>query len=527
MNLKFKTNSAFPKYEIISQLILITFLIIYGLIFINYHFIAVTNPFPLQGDEGHTIVISNIMLQGGNPYDIINQPASTNMYGIVYFIIAYPFAELFGLSFLILRLLSASFIFLTCYLIFKILRQKGVSIAFSFAAMLILYAHFLGSTEYLARPDSLGVFLFLLSIYLPWKNKYSPRSICFGIIFGILAFYTKPYFILSIPYILSYTFIFISKKKALISGVIAFFLFLISIVIVNFLFECYLSNTIFVNFHNASHRIDYAISQIKAYIIINKWLFVILFIQICFLIITIFEKRKNIYSKLKSMDLISRKINITKLNKPLFTANVDIFLFSLCCSVIMFLISLGQHDGSWLNYAFQTISPFFVIVLFDNNKIEKIAILKFIACILIIVHLLIFSERIKLYGHNYLNEWGKINSLLLKYNNIYNSTFISALIVEQGKKVYDDGHTAYFHFGTTHNVFPQIDKLILNRHNEYLHFVNNSIMNKKFDLVVTYIIGPAYVDKDILKKYYKILTILPAPIPYYSQMWELEFWVPI
>lgn len=246
-----------------------------------WHFQVIANPFLNEYREGSVLLSTDLILKNGNPYDLINQPEYTNVYGIFYHLIVLPFAKVFGPTLRVHRAVTAFFILASSLLLFLAMRWLKVSLVLALSLTIMFYAHLLFSVTPLARPDSLGTFLFLCSILIPWRYQYSSLSSIISILFGILAFLTKPYFILALPYLSLYLFLFKSKIKGIQYGGIASACLLFTILVVNRLFECYFNNTFFIHSNIAGHNLSHAIKQLVTYAEYN-WSIIIIVAWFCF-----------------------------------------------------------------------------------------------------------------------------------------------------------------------------------------------------------------------------------------------------
>lgn len=94
------------------------FLIGAAILLFAYHMRVITFPYPSEYREGSMIQTTNVLLNGENPYAIVNQPQDTNTYGIFYSIVCYPFAKISGSSLQLHRAVSGIFIFLSCLMVF-------------------------------------------------------------------------------------------------------------------------------------------------------------------------------------------------------------------------------------------------------------------------------------------------------------------------------------------------------------------------------------------------------------------------
>jgi hypothetical protein len=146
---------------VIKKVVFVSFgllLLYFGIQLIRYHFLLVTFPYPLEYREGAILFVTDLLLEGENPYALQNMPLAMNVYGINYHLIVYPFARLWGATFLVHRAVSAVFILLSLPIFFVILRRHRAGVLYSLAAVLILYASLLYRYTPLARPDGVGFF---------------------------------------------------------------------------------------------------------------------------------------------------------------------------------------------------------------------------------------------------------------------------------------------------------------------------------------------------------------------------------
>ena len=70
-----------------------------------------------------------------------------------------------------------------------------------------------------ARPDGLGECLFMGSLIIPFCRRFSPGSLAVSAALSILAYLTKQYFLLGLPLVAGYVFLFENKLKGVVYGV--------------------------------------------------------------------------------------------------------------------------------------------------------------------------------------------------------------------------------------------------------------------------------------------------------------------
>jgi hypothetical protein len=493
------------------------------------HFSMVLNPFQNEYREGAILLSTKLIVEGGNLYSWANQPEYSNNYGIMYHLVVYPFAKLFGATFIVHRTISAFFIFASCIVLFISAHRMKVPLALCFAGTTIFYAHLLYFAAPLSRPDSLGMFLFLCSIYIPWKFNYSKLSLLSSIIIGILSLLTKPYFILGIFYVGIYVFLFKSKKL----GLKYFFAILISlgstILLINSIFECYWYNTFFINVGaiQPMEYPEYPIIQIYRYIEYN-----ISIVTILFLIVFDFSRRlERRFQKNTKIKFFSKYINFISLDKPLFTISGlqgSEWIIYMILSLGLFYFKLGRHNGSWLVYIHHLISPFLILIILQfisKNKLGKSILIVLLCLNLFSITKIDFLQSPQLDN----TKWEEVKTLISEHNNVLNSPAITAILIEQDKKVYDSGLTEYFQYGIKRSFLginlPD-DQFAKAKNERFIQDIKRNIESKKFDLITMTDRFSLFVSEDELQKYYQYKSSITVPMASTFQNWKLDIWEP-
>lgn len=493
------------------------------------HFKLVVNSFPNEYREGAIILNTHLIVTGGNPYDLANQPVYTNVYGISYHLIVYPFAKLFGTTLPVHRAVSAFFVLASCFVLFLAMRWIKVSLFLSLAATIIFYGHLLFFITPLARPDSLGLFLFLCSILIPWRYNFSLLSLIISILFAILGFLTKPYFVLALPYLTFYIFMFKSKLEGIKYGILSSFFLLVTVIILNNLFECYFNNTFFIHVNVAGSDGNYAIKQLLNYVKYNLGIILILLWFVLNYIVTVL----NLNITEVNFKIIKSKLRLTfnlfNFNKPLIKLNIDLITFCFLVSLFLFYFKLGKHPGSYLVYIHHLISPFIIILVSKLLKYKRKLNIMFL--ILILINLFIISSSDFLPKPEYsLKEWNNISALISRYQNILNSPAIVSILLEQGKTVYDSGQSEYFVFGGERKSFLEIlgvqNEKVKKRNEQFLQNVKKSVVLKEYDLIILTKGNSPFISEDLIKKYYQYQETISAPMPLTFENFELDIWKP-
>ncbi len=497
----FKNFNILKYINFLPLFVIISFLIFFGWKLLSYHWHVITYPFPLEFREGAIIVPTDVLLRGGGIYDLKSQPQATYLYGFVYHYLLYPFAKIFGPTLLVHRIFSAVFIVLNGGLLFIVLARQKVPLIFNAAAILFFYAGLLfpNTTTPLSGPHSLGLFFFLASIFGPALKKYSWRSLVVSVILGLLAFYTKAYFIVGVPLLAAYLFLFVSQKKGLRLGVLFTLGLTVSIIIVNALFDLYFSNTLFANMNIAGHDVEYAKNQLKNFYTYHQYLFWM--IGGIFLVEVV--KKREKYETILSLSL---------------------FYFLLM--TLLIYINLGQHPGSWMAYLFHLMQPFFLVFAF--SLIPRLGNLNWLAVPLILWNLHALMPYFERDWKDGLKEWDTVKMIVLKSKDILNSPAIASLLVEQHKNVYDSGFTHTFRAGADRGsifkYFLSRDDRIVKKNLEYQIGIFKAIQERKFDLIILQENWSSPFPTAPIPQYYNPVGKISVFMPHSSQRWNLLVW---
>ncbi|QWR76942.1 hypothetical protein [Candidatus Magnetomonas plexicatena] len=482
--------------------VIILTILLYRLL--KYHISLIMYPHQLELREGGMVLSTDLILRGGNPYDFANQPMYMNVYGIMYNYAVIPFYKLFAaigvhrdkLLLLAHRFTTGVFIFLSCLIVVLIMIRLKIKLLYIFGALIIQYVSLIYSMTSLSRPDSLGMFLFLLSIYIPWRCTYSTKSLVLSVFIGILSFYTKVYFVLGVLIIISYVFFYISKEKGVKCLLLFFITLLLSAIFVNKYYESYFYDCLFLQININSYRLNYALLQLRHFS--NHSAGLVLFLLL--MVILNFKINSNkIMSYYRDI-----KINIKTIKEPFFSKEMPLFAYCALTSLAVLVFKLGGSDGAWMTYFFQLFLPFFLIftltLTINNSKLKTTALLllflsvytSYCYCMYIYMtshaYILSFDISAIFRSEAIEKQWKLYNALIHESENVLVAAPFSISAISSGKTVYDSGFTYYRdsimpNNPTMKKLFPQ-DFHSLNE--KFLDYIDNQISEKKFDLIILY-----------------------------------------
>lgn len=496
---------------------------------VNSHLKFIEFPYQHEYREGAVLDITRLYLENENPYELKHQPQDTYVYGFFYPFISTPFAKFFGNTLSVHRSVTYAFIILSCILIFFTLISMKVNPVFSFAGAVLLHQSLIynGLTS-IARPEGLGIYLFMLGILIPWRFKFSYRSCLVSIVCGILGYLTKPYYILVIPYIGAYLFFFVSKRKAMIYGCVSVLLLLIMVIVMDLIYETYHNNTFFHHNNMAIYDYGFMKEQVYYYLKVNIVLIIIIILSVVNISIKFANQNqvksiKKFISKVRTSFSFIKSINIFK-DEPVINTNINfLFGFVLLFTMILFVIKFGGHMGNSKGaYLFHLASPFLILIVFELINTGSNKYFLSTAAILIMFTLRYQFKTVNYYFESITAYYKNVEELISKSDNPFNSPETVSIILGQNKKVYNSGHSEYFisgesilskRFGASSGV--------AKRNDEFIKEVNEKVRNKNFDLILLTKYFPSDIDPAVLAQNYKCSVTLNGPVG------KTDAWYPV
>jgi hypothetical protein len=447
------------------------------------HIQLISHEYPLDYNEGGMLVITSTIAHGESPYSLQSQPTRISVYPILYNILVAPLSRVFGLTLELHRAVAGLFILACCAICFYLCRKESVARTESFTAAALLYAGLLHYSTPIAGPNSLGLFLFLSAITIPWVYGFSKRSLCAAIILGILAFYTKQYFIACLGYVAFYLFIAESKKRAVSFGLAALATFIALMVFVSYISPYYFDNTFFAVKSGAklTSSDTHLVTQLRGYTLIYLPLFVVLtawLVKKCYL---------RIFSSAPYGQNVQKEkfVKFFDFDAPLLLRRPNYIWFCCACSTLIIVLSLGKNVGNYLTYFFQLISPFLLVGIFALIS----GMPKWRWPIKILIVFALYNNYAMLPTDFSVSEksWQIIKQEIEQADDLYASTLVLQEIMKKESPVYLNGHTRYFPFGQDKPAsFVKSDEK--NRVPEiwerYIELIQTKIKNQAFDVLL-------------------------------------------
>ncbi|MFN8411075.1 MAG: hypothetical protein U0Z26_01670 [Anaerolineales bacterium] len=487
-----------------------------------FSIVTIFIPYQIEYREGTAQVMTGILLKGGNPFTFDNQPLAMNNYGLGYSLAVLPFAALFGNTLLVHRSVTLFFVLLSAFLGYAVVQKKSSSSSFALICLAFIMIGLLGYGGVGAFPSSLGTFLFLFALFIPFLRSFDWIGLVVSLLSSLLAFYTKPYFLLAFGLIGSYLFLFVSKKKGILYGVVFLAGLITSLLMVNRLLPLYFINTFIGNASNTDLRVEHLVSQLR---VLFTSFYPALILSTMILGMHFFNNR------LQAKDLSNELLNASNWNAPFIKYSFDFPLYTFLCSLLVFVLVLGQHIGNYLNYAFQLLIPtFFCWFLIKASQVQSF---RWVFVLGIIFNL--YSWELNTLDPAMLEqkdskEWAQVYDYLHASSLTLNSPAVAAEVSTLGQTPMDSGQTSYFYAVKS---FPE--NLLTGTSYEkfyddgfrYTVLIDRMIEKQKFDLVVTTKEKTSFYHSKILPKYYGIVDEIKVEMPHTNQFWTLVFWKPL
>jgi hypothetical protein len=468
---------------------------------------------PLEYRENAILFTTDLMVKGENPYALEHRPLCVNAYGIGYHWAVYPAARIFGASFLVHRIMSCLFIVAGCALLVWVLRREQVSWPFSLLAGLTWFIQLGQGLSIIARPDSFGTFLFLASLVVPHVFRFSRRSLVLSAACSLLGFLTKPYFILGIPLVALYLFLFEGKRKGILFGLASFAALAATIFLINAAYECYFTETFFIslNANNPSWAHLRAVGQkflklMAGFLVLLAWRAVIALRQ---------RAAPN-----------GPWLNIAPFTSPLLARKIDLPVLALLCNAVIMVLFMGRHRGNEILYYDQLLTPFVLwIAMRAAAGPLKSA---WLAMLVIVVNLCYWSGQIPPMVRPPELEWRALDKVLTFGKSVYHAPTLAQLVRQQGKTVYDAGMTEYGNAATTRN-FTRIAPAYRRRVETFLNDVRQKVERQQFDLIaVTPGLTPMLPMRE-LREAYAVQGWMSVPLLFNAfplDTYPVEVWIP-
>jgi hypothetical protein len=485
----------------------------------------VATDYPMEYRENAVMFTSSLQSEGQNPYSLELRPVYVNLFGPGYYWATYPLTRWLGNSYQILRTVSLVFVLASCGLLIWGLRIDRCPWWAALSAGALLLGQLGQGLSVTARPDGLALFLLMCSLVIPYRCQFSTYSLAVSATLAILAFLTKPYCVLGLPLVALYVFLFNDKLKGLVFGVAGMVGLLLSLVVMNEVYECYLTDTIFAQNNGIVRSYAHLARVGGQFVRDNLGLFVILVGGlVCWL-----RVRCARVSVSAAPDTLQAGHPTGFLNRalrgPLLGVTVPFPAVVLACNCAAMVLILGVNMGNDVLYYHQLISPFLLWLAFalaSRKGRWQAAWL-----VVLLANIVWLGAKLPPWPKDHSAEWADADRLIASHQRVFAAPHLSHLLARHGMTVYDAGHTEYARFACRGNPL-EVAKEYQQRLWAFLQDIDNQVVNEKFDLVLVCHGYSPFVPWDHLQAHYVCKGPVSAPMTfgYWLDGLPLEMWVP-
>ena len=475
--------------------------------------------YPLEYREFGVIFSTDLLLQGYNPYSIDLQPVAMNAYGIIYNMLVLPLAQVWGSTPFAHRVVSCFFIVMTCGCLCWGLRVSRVSWSMAGVAVATLFAFLATGLSIVSRPDSLGQFLFLASIVLPFACRYSASSLAISIGLSMIALLTKSYFVLGAPFLALYLFGFESKSKGLWYALGFVAALVVTVLVTHEICETWLTNTIFNHFNNDIGGQYTSLGHLRH----QMWLHAESILGFIAAFVWGYGFFAGSGEKIFEGS-IGSLLNFKDFRKPLFNVRGDLPFMMLVFGTIIMVWKLGLHTGNWQLYYHQFMTPFalwFVVGFVDRLKANRHwAIMLPLIANLAVLNVYYVSGDLE----DHEAEWNGLEQVVAGHQDMYHSSGLAELMKRHGKPIYNTGHNEYYAAGVPYNFTATAEQFAW-QSEMFWQQIGEKAQQKQLDLVIQDEGSGWPIDRSILKENYRLLGHMRMPL-LFNGNWRLELWTP-
>lgn len=494
--------------------------------FVYFAFSTICIPYPLEYREGAAQVLTQFLLNGENPFSISSQPLAMNNYGILYNLVVYPFVIFFGNTLVVYRFVNFIFLLFIFFIISQTACKNEGDRYVAWACGLIIVIVVSSYGGFGAFPSVMGTFLFLSAILIPFRFSFNFNSLWISAFFAVLAYYTKPYFVLSFGIVVSYIFLFISKKKGLLYGFIFSLTFAVFYLPVRLIFDFYFINTFWGNLANTNKSLAHMYRQL--FQLVKE------FLPMIILVGWVAYRNLRIARETSFSERTSPRIDLWNLKHPVFSQSLNYFLFWGLCSTLVFVFVVGWHKGAYMTYAYQLMLPPFLL-WFSKRVNFKIHTEKIVVSLILLnmVILTVTFLNVGFLSQRNSPEWEELYKYVAGSTKILNSPIVVSAMLEHGMLPVDSGQTEYYYriiekpylsskfLGPGYSIFKKKGR-------EYKETISRLVGDRYYDrLLLTEGQWLVYTIEPDLAKNYILVDNITVPMPLVDQNWIVEVWEPI
>jgi hypothetical protein len=356
----------------------------------------------------------------------------------------------------------------------------------------------------------------MASLVIPYRWNFQSGSLALSIVLSILGFLTKSYFLLGVPLLFFYLFLFENKMRALIFGLSASLALGVAVVVMDSCYECYFTDTFFSFVQHATRNWQHLLKNGTRFFIENIGFVLVLFAGFSSL-------GRSLPGETQTGK--PRTASFTRFRDPLLPVRLSFPGFILLGNALVLIFLLGLHTGNDILYYHQLISPFLLWIVFWLAAVKFQS--RWPVMVGVFANLLLYFLLAWPLPEDHSAEWRNVERQIAAHTNVFAAPHVSHFLWRKGAPIYDTGHTEGL-LGAFNKNLTRVSAAYNAKTDAFLHDLQSKVRNKDFDLVlVCHGYAPLFSMRELEQQY---ICIGPQPAPmtfgYWIDPYPLEAWVP-
>lgn len=470
------------------------------------HARMVVSPAPQEMREGASVWIERLLLEGRNPYALEELPASTDVYGIFYYLAVAPIAVLVGNGYAAHRAVSAAAIVGACVLLYRLLRTRGTDRVLAGVGAMLFYVSSVYFVAPVARPDGLALLLSLTSAACLFEPSPTWRRLIGGLLVALLALLTKSYLAYP-PFVLAAHMVaFGPRMRGMAFGCLSVIAAVTVLMAMSWVYPAYISVTLVANGADAAYDFSYMRQQTADWLVFS----LPLSCGLAWIAMRLAQPRR------RTADSIARR------EPP------DVYAFAAIVNFLVFAALLGGHPGAHMTYLLQLVTPMWLLAMFP--RISKTAWPRALTAASLPIALVVQAHAFPLSFERFAqaeHAFARLSASIASHRQVLGSTEVAGPLALAGRPVVDSGQSEYFWHAASDASWPGLvpGAVLTARWNAFTKSIADGVTSERFDLVIRSR-RAGLLPLKLIERHYRRVDTVPLDFAWAGQSWPVDLWEP-
>jgi hypothetical protein len=317
--------------------------------------------------------------------------------------------------------------------------------------------------------------------------------------------------------LIPYLFLFRSKMTGILTGLFFLGILVTSVLVVNSLLPLYFTDIYFTtrNITDQAPSISHLFRILMSYLPLGAGL-------IGLLACRLMRRGKNEASE----RMWPPETSLFDLSKPFFLRpSMNWITFILLGCTAVYVLKMGLNDGAGLQYIIHLIVPFLIwraYVVGSSEFSGQFQPVMFLEATIITVGAYLLLIIVKEPGGQ-TACWQHATQVMTRYHDVLQARALSGIAWDQGKPVYDTGHSEYYPWsfaGNPSSLMPLYKQKCDAREKS----IKEKVRNRQFDAVIIFKGDMPLMSEAVLAQYYHRIEVFPLKMAFNG--YKLEVWEP-